>query len=398
MDIDALVFQANFDTDPTKKLQAYQMIRKQADGLGIKLASMYDVHQKFAKGELSGFTIPALNLRTLTYDFAQAVFRVAKRLNAQYFIFEMARSEEMYTGQSPFEFASSILGAAIREKYTGPIYLQGDHYQFNQKKEVSEELASLKGLITQSIAAGFYNIDIDASTLVNLKLGSADAQQKENFTKTALLTQFIRQNQPSGIEIAIGGEIGHIGDRNSTTADFEAFMKGYQKMLGEDLGISKVAIQTGSTHGGVVSPTGDVLQPNIDFEAITSIGSVARSKYGMGGVVQHAASTLEDTTLAQFPTAGTLEIHLATQFQTIIFDLLPTHLKDEMNQWIMTNLIAERLDGWTDEQFLYKLRKKSLGHFKKDIWGIDETTKKKTVQALETRLVTICTELNIPNA
>ena len=69
-----------------------------------------------------------------------------------------------------------------------------------------------------------------------------------------------------------------------------------------------------------------------------------------------------------------------------------------MNQWIMTNLIAERLDGWTDEQFLYKLRKKSLGHFKKDIWGIDETTKKKTVQALETRLVTICTELNIPNA
>jgi len=175
-------------------------------------------------------------------------------------------------------------------------------------------------------------------------------------------------------------------------------MKGYQKMLGEDLGISKVAIQTGSTHGGVVSPTGDVLQPNIDFEAITSIGSVARSKYGMGGVVQHAASTLEDTTLAQFPTAGTLEIHLATQFQTIIFDLLPTHLKDEMNQWIMTNLIAERLDGWTDEQFLYKLRKKSLGHFKKDIWGIDETTKKKTVQALETRLVTICTELNIPNA
>ena len=398
MDIDALVFQANFDTDPTKKLQAYQMIRKQADGLGIKLTSMYDVHKKFASGALSGFTIPALNLRTLTYDFARAIFRTTKSLNASYFIFEIARHEEEYTGQSPFEFASSILAAAIKENFTGAVYLQGDHYQFDQKKDITEELAQIKSLITQSMAAGFYNIDIDASTLVNLKLGSADAQQKENFTKTALLTQFIRQNQPSGIEIAIGGEIGHIGDRNSTTADFEAFMKGYQKMLGEDLGISKVAIQTGSTHGGVVSPTGDVLQPNIDFELIKSIGLMARNEYGIGGVVQHAASTLEDATLARFPTVDTLEIHLATQFQTIIFDLLPTHLKDEMNQWIMTNLIAERLDGWTDEQFLYKLRKKSLGHFKKDIWGIDETTKKKTVEVLEARLVTICSKLNIQNA
>src|SRR6185503_9551871 len=85
--------------------------------------------------------------------------------------------------------------------------------------------------IKDALAAGFYNIDIDASTLVDLSLPTKDEQQKDNFEMTALLTKFIRDKQPAGITVAIGGEIGHIGDTNSDVDDFKAFMKGYLENL-----------------------------------------------------------------------------------------------------------------------------------------------------------------------
>jgi len=40
----------------------------------------------------------------------------------------------------------------------------------------------------------------------------------------------------------------------------------------------------------------------------------------MGGAVQHGASTLPDDMFDLFPKKGTMEVHLATGFQNIIFD------------------------------------------------------------------------------
>ena len=48
---------------------------------------------------------------------------------------------------------------------------------------------------------------------------------------TALLTTYIHQIQPENITVSIGGEIGHIGGKNSTAQDFEAFMELYQQQI-----------------------------------------------------------------------------------------------------------------------------------------------------------------------
>ena len=120
-----LVMAENIDT----KEQIAEEIREKAKGEGIYPASIHDFYMARGRGEFQGFVVPAINLRTLTYDLACAIFRVAKKHSAGAFIFEIAKSEIGYTNQSPVEFASMLLAAAIKENYSGPVFIQGDHFQ-----------------------------------------------------------------------------------------------------------------------------------------------------------------------------------------------------------------------------------------------------------------------------
>ena len=83
----------------------------------------------------------------------------------------------------------------------------------------------------------------------------------------------------------------------------------------------------------------------------------------MAGCVQHGASTLPEEAFHHFPANGAAEIHLATGFQNILYDGggLPDDLRAEMMAWCRANCADERKDGETDEQFLYKTRKKAIG-------------------------------------
>ena len=186
------------------------------------------------RGELMpNSTVPAINIRTLTYDTAGIIFRLMVKHKIGPVVFEIARTEIEYTNQRPDEYAVSVLAAAIKNGYKGPVFLQGDHFQFSQKDYAENreaETSKIKNLIDESLTAGFYNIDIDASTLVDLSKQSLDEQQEENYKATSSLVSYIR-SLPKGEDASIGAEIGHIGDKNSTPGDLEAFMTGFNKDL-----------------------------------------------------------------------------------------------------------------------------------------------------------------------
>jgi len=151
-------------------------------------------------------------------------FRAARKLDAGAFIFEIARSEISYTDQRPSEYVSAVLTAAIKEDYRGPVFIQGDHFQASAKKfkqDPESEIKAIKELIEEAIAAGFFNIDIDTSTLVDISKPDLDEQQKLNYELCAEFTRFIREKQPAGVTISVGGEIGEVGERNSTEEDLE---------------------------------------------------------------------------------------------------------------------------------------------------------------------------------
>ena len=384
--VDQLITTAVFAADATLRENAKEQIAALATALGAKPSSIHALYRAFGSGEVQGFTVPAFNIRTLTYDTARTVFRLAKEINAGAFIFEIARSEMGYTMQRPDEYAACILAAAIKEGYCLPVFIQGDHFQvkktaFDENPE--KELQNLKDLIAESLAAGFYNIDIDASTIVDLTRGNLSEQQRKNYETTAALTKFIRSHQPENVTISIGGEIGHIGGRNSTVADFEAFMEGYLPLLAGVEGIRKVSVQTGTSHGGIPMPDGSMAEIKLDFSVLRDIGNVAREKYKLGGAVQHGASTLPNELFSQFTASKTLEVHLATGFQNIVFATMPEELRKEMEAWTADNVASERDETMTDQQFVYKFRKKALGPFKRQLWDLSDEDKQPILQKLE---------------
>ena len=225
-----------------KKIAQY-VIRSIAECLGIFPASINQLYIGRGEGKVPfTFTVPAINLRVLTYDAARAVFRAARKLDASALIFEIARSEMNYTDQRPAEYSASVLGAAIAEGYQGPVFIQGDHFQVSAKRYLVNpqlEIKELEKLIIEAIKAGFYNIDIDTSTLVDLEKQNIQEQQKLNIELSKQLTVFVREYQPRGLEISIGGEIGEVGGQNSTELELRTYLEGFQSLIKKQIQIWK---------------------------------------------------------------------------------------------------------------------------------------------------------------
>jgi fructose/tagatose bisphosphate aldolase len=379
--IDTWVQDIVVGADVKKKETAINAVWAEAYVKKVYPASIHDLYKARGEGKCSGFTVPAMNLRVLTYDLARAIFRAALKIQAGAFVFEIARSEMGYTDQKPLEYTTVLLAAALTEGYQGPVFVQGDHFQVNAKsykENPKAEVDSLKKLIKESVDAGFYNIDIDSSTVVDLAQADLAAQQKLNSEICAELTAYIRDIQPQGVPVSVGGEIGEVGTKNSTPEDLRAFMGLYlQKLPAGVEGISKISVQTGTSHGGTVLADGSIAKVNLDFNVLKSISEACKKEYKMAGSVQHGASTLPESEFHKFPGYDAAEVHLATQFQNLVLDskFFPQELRKKIYDWLRVEAKNEFKPGMTDEQFFYKSRKKALGPFKKEIMAIQDRAK-----------------------
>jgi len=400
-DVANVVMELVMNDDLTRKRQLAERIFNAASKEGAYPSSIHEFYMARGRGEFSGFTVPAINLRSMTYDLARAIFRVAQKYDASAFVFEIARSEIGYTDQPPIEYASMVMAAAVKEGYSGPVFIQGDHFQVNAakfKEEPDKEIQGLQALIGEAITSGFYNIDIDSSTLVDVSEQDLKSQQLQNYEVCAKLTRFIRSVEPKEITISVGGEIGEIGQQNSTPEELHAFMSGFRDKLGKGLsGISKISVQTGTTHGGVVLPNGSIAKIKLDFETLKTLSELARGEYGLAGAVQHGASTLPPEAFHKFVECKTAEVHLATEFQNLIYESehFPAYLRKKIYEWLKANLKGEAKQGQTEEQFLYKTRKKALGPFKKEIMRLPQETRDAIAAEIEKKFDFLFKQLKV---
>jgi len=399
--LDRLVWTGVFGP-PELRNAARTAVMEQARSAGIYPASIHELYVARGRGVAPcDFTVPAINIRGMAYDTARALFRARKALDAGAVICEIARSEISYTDQRPSEYTFVVMAAALREGWKGPVFLQGDHFQINAKRYASDpegELKTVLDLTAEALSAGFYNIDVDTSTLVDLSQQGHEAQQELNGRLCAEITQFIRRREPRGVTVSVGGEIGEVGGKNSTPEELRAFMTVYHRALADTPGtpgISKISIQTGTSHGGVPLPDGSIAQVKIDFDALERCSKIARDDYAMAGAVQHGASTLPAELFDRFPRLGACEIHLATEFQNMIFDhpRFPADLKHEIYEKLRTTEAGERKPTDTDEQFFYKTRKKALGSWKRELWDLPVPTRAAIGQALEEKFAFLLTKL-----
>jgi fructose/tagatose bisphosphate aldolase len=399
---DRLAWQAVFGSAGEREVARW-LLWELGQVTGARPASINDLYLARGRGECGGFTVPAMNVRMLAYDTARAIFRAARARKAAAIILEIARSEIAYTEQRPAEYVSVMIAAALREGYTLPLFIQGDHCQVNHKKYQADpegEIGEVKKLIAEEVGAGFYNIDVDTSTLVDLSRPTLSEQQRINYERAADITRFIRGLEPEGVTVSVGAEIGEVGMKNSTVEELHAFMQGYNQSLaagGGQAGISKISVQTGTSHGGVVLPDGSIADVKLDLQALAALSKAAREEYELAGAVQHGASTLPSNAFGNFPRIETAEIHLATNFQNIVFDhpRLPADLRERMRAWLDENAAGERKSGDTNEQFYYKARKKAIGPFKRDLWSMSEDVRSAIAADLEKTFAFLFEQLNV---
>jgi len=397
-----LAWTAAFTTDEATAGAAQWLVWESAQALGARSASIQDLYMARARGEVHGFTVPAINIRAQTFDMARVVFETAQTEDVGAVILELARSEQTYTFQRPIDYATSVLAGAVAAHWEGPVFLQGDHYQFNAKKYATDPEAmtdEIRRACRLAVDAGYRNIDIDASTLVDLSRENVDAEQRDNYERTGELVKLIRSLEADGVTISVGGEIGEVGKENSNEAELRAFLDGLNRELsrtGEPpIGISKVSVQTGTSHGGTVNPDGTVAAVAVDFSVHERLGKIAREEYGLAGTVQHGASTLPDEDFHIFREVETAEIHLATGFQNLLYEhpAFPASLHAAIGAWCFANCTDERKPGQTDQQFVYTTRKKAIGPFKRELWDLD--TKDEILAALSHKVRFLFHELGV---
>jgi fructose/tagatose bisphosphate aldolase len=386
--MDSLIYEVVF-AEGNQKTSLLLLMKEISKAAGAVPSSIQSLYEEMGRS-YPGFTVPAINIRGLTYDVARSIFRKAMAMNVGPFIFEIARSEIGYTKQRPLEYAAVVLAAAVREGFTGPVFIQGDHFQLVRKYYLADarpETEYVKGLIREAIEAEFYNIDIDTSTIVDIGKETIKEQQRNNFEMTADLAAHIRSIQPAGVEVSIGGEIGEIGGKNSTPEELRAYLDGFRETFRGGKGLSKLSVQTGTSHGGVVLPDGTLAKVKIDFETLRTLSDIARKEYSLSGCVQHGASTLPDDAFNMFPETGTSEVHLATGFQNIIYDSteLPADFRNEVYHYIKQEYATERKEGQTEEQFIYNTRKKGFGPLKQKWWDLPASIKEPIMKELEAK-------------
>ena len=397
-----LAWTAAFTEDDATAEAVRWLVWEASQALGARSASIQELYMARARGEISGFTVPAMNLRAQTFDMARTIYETAAKADVGALILEIARSEQTYTFQRPMDFATSAYAGAIAAGWKGPVFIQGDHYQFNAKKYAADPEAmteEIRRACRLAVDAGYRNIDIDSSTLVDLSKPNLDEEQKENYTRAAELTALIRSLETDGVTVSVGGEIGEVGKVNSTVEELRAYLDGYnaelQKRAPGARGLSKVSVQTGTSHGGVPLPGGGVAEVKLDFDVLGKLGVLAR-EYGLAGAVQHGASTLPDELFHRFPTVETAEIHLATGFQNALYDhpAFPAELMEEIYAWCRVNAADERKPDQAEDQFLYSTRKKAIGPFKRQIW--DLATKDEILASQGAKIGFLFEQLRVP--
>lgn len=399
-------FGAKSASEPVKAMSAW-IINQAAQRLGVRLNSPNALYAAVAEGKITQrFAVPAVNIRGNTLDTARALFSAAKEQNVGALIIEVARSEIGYTNQAPREFAAVVQAAAILEGFEGPLFLQGDHIQLNAEKvgkgaeEAAKERAAHSALIRDCVMNGFGSIDLDMSPFErrNKSELSFDEQQSQNYALTAEKVLEVRRlQQELGLPytVMLGGETGEVGKMNTRKEDIEAYAQGLireinrlQAETGLTLeGIRKIAVQTGTSHGGVTLSDGSVAEVKIDFNVLAMAREVGK-QFGWAGPVQHGASTLPDEAFTEFVKNGAAEVHLATGFQDILYDrgiAKVAELQARIERYMAANMLKEWKEGKTFAQFARDTRKKTNGPFKLEIWTLPEDIRESVSETLRSK-------------
>ena len=371
-----LVTAAVFEADPARRSAVRWVIRALAQESGIVPASIQSLYEAMGRGGLrvhrAGRQHPRPHLRQHEGRFPGDDGRERRTGHL--------RDREI--GDRLYRTAAGRIrrrhpGGGDPGGIHGAGFHSGDHFQINAKKfgaDPAGEVSTLKAIAREAVEAGFCNIDIDASTVVDLSKGTIEEQQFNNSHITAEMTKFIRGLEPKSVTVSIGERSARWGAR---TARWRSCRPSWTSTAASSARESRASARSPSRRGLLTAGSSCRMEPwprssSTSAPSRKPVESGAREIRSLRRRPAPGASTLPDDAFGRFPETGTSEVHLATGFQNMIYEhpRFPAALKEKAYDWCRANCASERKQGETEEQFLYKARKKTFGPFKKEMWDL----------------------------
>jgi hypothetical protein len=92
-------------------------------------------------------------------------------------------------------------------------------------------------------------------------------------------------------------------------------------------------------------------------------------------------------------------VHLATGFQNMMFDhpQFPKEYTAKMRDWLHKECASEKKADETEEQFIYKTRKKGFGPLKKDLWTMPDANRNAIAKSIEDKFDFLFKKLGVVN-
>ena len=290
---------------------------------------------------------------------AAAICRASMALDSVPVIFELARAASRSTPSSgPAEYITSVLAGCISAGWQGPVFVQGDHYQFNAKKYAADPDGVAETLRKATVDAPGGGLRQHRHRprpcgLPRVPTGRR-AAARQLPARRELAASSVRHRR-RGLVVSIGGEIGRSASRTPT-----------RRSCAPTLTASGGIFDATRRHGPARPVQGERPDGHLarwraaagwwrggGQAGLRGAGAAVRGvpqSYGLAGAVQHGASTLPDELFHHFPKVETAEIHLATGFQNALYDhpAFPSALTAEIEGWCRVNAADERKPGETE--------------------------------------------------
>lgn len=393
---DRLVYNSVFHPDTQIKATSRWLIKAMARASQIFPASISGIFEFSKHQGARNLTLPVFQITAFSYTMARSIFRAARENNACAFIFEIDSNQIFHGNQTSGEFSTIVSAAAIREKYKGPIFIQGDYISFHgedYQQNPTQEKSRLKNLINEAIKSGLYNLWMDSSEDIPPRGVGGEKNQNSKAPLFAELTDSVRILEPKGIDISLGCQINPFQESGFKKKDIREFMEQYQAKL-QSLnpgakGISKLGFSP-ERNSLATQPIGAPYEPEpLDPNTLIGLSKFANEEYGLMGRINLKPSDSSQNNLKRFSKIGNAEIHVPLEYHTLMINHhdFPSEFKDELNFNFPNPLEEEKTQS--------PLSHKPFRVFKEKLWTLPEPLQQDISKDLETQVSSLLKALQI---
>ena len=398
-----LAWTAAFSTDEATTAAAQWLVWEASQELGAQSASIQDLYAARGRGEVSGFTVPAINLRAQTFDMARTVYEAAKGADVGAVILELARSEQTYTFQRPIDYATAVAGRRDRRRLARPGLHPGRPLPVQRQEVRGRPGGDDRGDPARLPPGGRRRATATStstrSTLVDLSKPTADEQQRENYARAAELTALIRTLEADGVT-----DQRRRRDRRGRHAELDG--RGAARLPRRLSAASSTRARRARRDQQGQRPDRDEPRRRAAPRRRRRRGQArlrgpARARRDRPPATASPAPS--STAPRPCPTSCSTASRRSRRprstsrpgFQNALYEhpAFPESLHREIEAWCYANAADERKAGQTDQQFVYTTRKKAIGPFKRQLW--DLATKDEILAAQRRKIAFLFTELGV---